>query len=220
MAKSCGTISDLTICSKNRIALEIFLYPSRHFKHDSGLHRDIPSGVAHYSTLATHRLVLLPRFRPSLRLAHEPPLFRQAHPQLPRKQDYPPQGQGLYPHPPLGLTSLLRLHPPTPLAQVPHDSHCRWCDMAYPLLPIRIEQYLSIAKKRPTRWPLFAFIPHVYLQALQSPHLPNSPRKRFSTRWCKRSRRASRRTPSITSPTKARMRSWRASPRLIPRCCI
>ena len=64
---------------------------------------------------------------------------------------------------------------------------------------------------------LFTFHYSLYLHSLQPSHLLSSPRKRFSTRWCRRSRSGSSFIWSITSLTKANSRRSLASFSLMPR---
>ena len=84
---------------------------------------------------------------------------------------------------------------------------------------VEIHQRLLIYLPRKNRevFAYFVDIVHTYLQSLQPSHLLSSPRKRFSTRWCKRSRRGSSFILSITSLIKAFCNSNLASLSEIPR---
>ena len=76
---------------------------------------------------------------------------------------------------------------------------------------------INLPRKNGEVFAYFVDIVHIYLQSLQPSHLLSSPRKRFSTKWCRRSRRGSSCILSITSLIKAFWSNVFASLSEIPR---
>ena len=137
MAKSCGTTSDSTI-SSNRAEIatrhENPVYRTRYVQFSNGHHRDIPPHIAHYSFATAHCLLLLPRFKTHVCMAHASPHIRQTHQELPGESHHTTEGKSLYTPTALGLTPFLRLYPLPHLAQMLDDRHRHWRYVAYTLL--------------------------------------------------------------------------------------